>query len=123
MLVRPGPWISAALLAVATPAGAQSIVSGTYDVAGTDVDGSTYTDWMRITAKSDTDCVIDWERDGKPMRTLCLISGDALATSFLFDNAIILLVYRSVGYGRLEGIWKIDGEASAGRETITLRLE
>jgi hypothetical protein len=100
---------------------AEPILPGIYDVAGTDLDGSSYTDVMELATDATGACTATYAGDGdNPMLGICLIDGDRLVIGSVMGGHL-LGVLRQVGPGRLEGVWRIEGEAGQGHEVHTRR--
>lgn len=113
-------WLWTATLGVA-----QTVLPGTYDVAGTDSDGTTpYGDVARLTLGDEGQCQLDYGEGQGVMddilKGICLIDGDRIAASSI-DGGHWLGLFRLTGAGQIEGRWRIEGERGEGREILTLR--
>ncbi|MER9361496.1 hypothetical protein [Mesorhizobium sp. M0500] len=111
--------LSLALLSLAAlPAGAQSI-GGTYAVAGTNFDGSSYGGDATITLTSETTCTIHWETGGSSSDGICMRNDDAFSAGYVMGKAVGLVVYKVQEDGSLHGLWTIAGKEGNGTEVLT----
>lgn len=111
--------LSLALLGLtAMPAAGQSI-GGTYTVAGTNFDGSTYDGEATITLTSQTTCTIHWETGGSSSDGICMRNDDAFSAGYVMDKDIGLVVYKVMDDGSLHGLWTIAGKDGNGTEVLT----
>jgi hypothetical protein len=102
----------------ALPAAAQSI-GGTYEVKGTNFDGSEYDGTATITLTSQTTCTIHWETGGSTSDGICMRNGDAFSAGYVMGDSVGLVVYRVMQNGTLDGLWTIAGKEGNGTETLT----
>ena len=91
-------------------ANAQTVSAGTYDVQGTNLDGSAYSGTATITLTA-----------GTTSQGICMLHGDAFAAGYVLQDAVGLVVYKVRAGGVLEGVWTITGQDGAGTETLTLQ--
>ncbi|MER8668092.1 hypothetical protein NKH45_12900 [Mesorhizobium sp. M1156] len=111
--------LSLALLSLAAlPAAAQSI-GGTYAVAGTNFDGSSYGGDATITLTSETTCTIHWETGGSSSDGICMRNDDAFSAGYVMGKAVGLIVYKVQEDGSLHGLWTIAGKEGNGTEVLT----
>lgn len=111
--------LSLALLSLAAlPAAAQSI-GGTYAVAGTNFDGSSYGGDATITLTSETTCTIHWETGGSSSGGICMRNDDAFSAGYVMGKAVGLVVYEVQDDGSLRGLWTIAGKEGNGTEVLT----
>lgn len=111
--------LSLALLGLsALPAAAQSI-GGTYTVAGTNFDGSSYGGEATITLTSETTCTIHWETGGSSSDGICMRNDDAFSAGYVLGKDIGLVVYKVEEDGSLHGLWTIAGKEGNGTEVLT----
>ncbi|MEI9413573.1 hypothetical protein [Mesorhizobium sp. Cs1321R2N1] len=111
--------LSFALLSLATlPAAAQSI-GGTYTVAGTNFDGSSYDGEATITLTSGTTCAIHWETGGSSSDGICMRNDNAFSAGYAMGKDIGLVVYKVEDDGSLHGLWTIAGKEGNGTEVLT----
>ncbi|MER8388312.1 hypothetical protein NKJ46_19820 [Mesorhizobium sp. M0166] len=111
--------LSLALLNLAAlPAAAQSI-GGTYAVAGTNFDGSSYGGDATITLTSETTCTIHWETGGSSSDGICMRNDDAFSAGYIMGKAVGLVVYKVQDDGSLHGLWTIAGKEGNGTEVLT----
>lgn len=111
---------AAVLLFLPTLATAQS-VAGTYDVIGTNFDGSVYEGLAQIVVTSDTTCEIVWETAGETSSGICMRNENALAAGYVLGDAIGLIIYQIMDDGSLEGLWTLAGERGHGTELLMPR--
>ena len=102
-------------------ANAQTVSAGTYDVQGTNLDGSAYSGTATITLTSDTTCAIEWNTADTTSQGICMLHDDAFAAGYVLQDAVGLVVYKVRAGGVLEGVWTITGQDGAGTETLTLQ--
>ncbi|ESY83360.1 hypothetical protein X739_24920 [Mesorhizobium sp. LNHC220B00] len=108
-----------ALLGLATlPAAAQSI-GGTYTVAGTNFDGSSYGGEATIALTSGTTCTIHWETGGSSSDGICMRNDKAFSAGYAMGKDIGLVVYKVEDDGSLHGLWTIAGKEGNGTEVLT----
>ncbi|RWB27643.1 MAG: hypothetical protein EOQ42_23010 [Mesorhizobium sp.] len=111
--------LSLALLGLAAvPAAAQSI-GGTYIVAGTNFDGSSYGGEATITLTSETTCTIHWETGGSSSDGICMRNDDVFSAGYVMGKAVGLVVYKVQEDGSLHGLWTIAGKEGNGTEMLT----
>lgn len=100
------------------PAAAQSI-GGTYTVAGTNFDGSTYGGEATVTLTSETTCTIHWETGGSSSDGICMRNDDAFSAGYVMGKTVGLVVYKVQEDGSLHGLWTIAGKDGNGTEILT----
>ncbi|MFB9950481.1 hypothetical protein ACFFP0_16605 [Rhizobium puerariae] len=108
--------------AVGWPAQAQTVNAGTYDVEGTNLDGSKYGGTATITLTSETTCVIEWKTGNSKKATssgICMLYDNAFSAAYVMGKAVGLVVYEVKDDGSLEGAWTISGQDGSGTETLT----
>ncbi len=106
-----------ALAGLAGNAGAQDI-GGSYDVEGTNHNGTTYGGTATITLTSDTTCEIVWET-GNTSNGICSRNGDSFAAAYVLGDAVGLVIYKVLPDGSLNGLWTIAGQGGTGTEVLT----
>jgi hypothetical protein len=104
----------------AVPAAAQSI-GGSYDVAGTNFDGSPYSGTAEITLTSETTCIIEWSTGSTTSEGICMRNDSAFAAGYVLGNEIGLVVYKVMPDGSLHGLWTLAGRDGNGTEVLTPR--
>jgi hypothetical protein len=112
--------LAAALLCAlsAMPAAAQSI-GGSYDVAGTNFDGSPYSGTAEITLTSETTCTIEWTTGSTTSEGICMRNDKAFAAGYVLGDEIGLVVYKVMPDGSLQGLWTLAGKEGNGTEVLT----
>ena len=106
-------------LGLVVPAQAQTVNAGTYNVEGTNLDGSTYGGTATIELTSETTCSIEWNTGSTTSNGICMLYGDAFAAGYVLGDAVGLIVYQVKGDGSLEGAWTISGKDGSGTENLT----
>lgn len=106
---------------LALPASAQTVEAGTYDVRGTNLDGSKYQGTARIKLSSETTCTIEWKTGDTSSSGICMLYDNAFAASYILGKDVGLVIYEVKGDGVLDGVWTISGEDGSGTETLRLR--
>lgn len=112
----------ALLLAGLVPAAAEEPVklSGTYDVRGTNFDGSPYGGVAKITVTTRDTRRIVWDT-GSEAVGICMRNGPAFAASYVMGKAIGLVIYRIREDGVLDGLWTIADTEGHGTELLIPR--
>lgn len=110
--------LAAAILLPALPAAAQSI-GGTYDVSGTNLDGSPYSGTATITLTSQTTCAIAWKTGDSTSSGICSRNGDSFAAAYVLDDAVGLVIYKLRPDGSMTGLWTVAGKDGNGTEDLT----
>jgi hypothetical protein len=103
--------------AFAGPATAAEI-GGTYEVRGTNFDGSRYGGTAEITITSDTTCRIVWNTGGQESAGICMRNGIALAAGYSLGDAVGLVIYEIRNDGTLDGLWTIADSDGIGTELL-----
>jgi len=93
-------------------------IGGTYDVEGTNHNGTTYGGTATITLTSDTTCEIVWDT-GSTSNGICSRNGDAFAAAYVLGEAVGLVIYKVLPDGSLNGLWTIAGQGGTGTEILT----
>lgn len=106
-------------LALVAPAHAQTVNAGTYDVEGTNLDGSSYGGTATITLTSETTCAIEWNTGSTTSNGICMLYDNAFAAAYVLGDAVGLIVYEVKSDGSLEGAWTISGKDGSGKEILT----
>jgi hypothetical protein len=104
--------------ASALPGTAQQI-GGTYEVDGTNFDGSKYGGTAEIRLTSDTTCEIYWTTGTTTSQGICMRNGIAFAAGYVLGDSTGLVVYEIKDDGTLEGLWTIAGVDGNGVEILT----
>ena len=109
---------SAFVLALALPAAAQDI-GGTYNVDGTNFNGSAYGGTAEITLTSQTTCIIEWTTGGTTSQGICMRNDDSFAAAYVLGDKTGLVVYKVADDGSMHGLWTIAGQDGNGTEVLT----
>ncbi|MCJ8151606.1 hypothetical protein MKI86_20900 (plasmid) [Shinella sp. B3.7] len=106
-------------LALVAPVQAQTVNAGTYNVEGTNLDGSAYNGTATITLTSETTCAIEWNTGAVTSNGICMLYDNAFAAAYVLEDAVGLIVYQVKADGSLEGAWTISGKDGSGSEILT----
>jgi len=100
-------------------AAAAQTVGGTYNVAGTNFDGSSYSGTATITPSSNSTCRIEWKTGSTDSTGFCMLANKAFAAAYKLNDSVGLVVYELQPDGSLKGYWTIADKPGAGTETLT----
>jgi hypothetical protein len=110
-----------ALIAFTVPAAADTLtLASTYDVVGTNPDGSQYKGKADVEVISKTTFTIKWTIAGSTYEGFGMRMNDTLAATYTMDGEPGLVIYRVDGNG-LDGLWAIRGHNRNGTEHLTPR--
>jgi hypothetical protein len=107
----------ALLGATITTAAAQD-VSGSYQVQGTNFDGSPYSGTAEITATSESTCRIEWNT-GSTSSGICMVNQNAFAAGYVLGDVVGLVIYEIMPDGSMHGTWTVADSPGVGTETLT----
>ncbi len=110
--------VAAALFLAGGLAAQAAEIGGTYDVRGTNFDGSTYGGTATLTITSETTCRIEWTTGGSSSAGICMRNGIALAAGYTLGEVVGLVIYEILGDGTLDGLWTIAGQDGVGTELL-----
>ena len=116
--MRPVIVVAAAAL-LASSAAFAADVGGTYKVAGTNFDGSSYGGTATITPSSNSTCRIQWQTGGTTSSGFCMLANSSLAAAYKLNDSVGLVLYELQSDGTLKGFWTIADKEGAGSETLT----
>lgn len=111
--------VFALLLTLAAPAAAQR--SGTYDITGTNPDGSAYIGTMELEQIGLISFRLRWNIGPDVIEGVGMVSGLTLATAFSLGSSPSMGIYELRPNGQLVGQWTTIGAFAAGQETATPR--
>ena len=111
--------LAAAFLAAGCLSAAAADVGGTYDVRGTNFDGSAYSGTAIITVTSANTCRIEWKTGISQSSGICMRSGDAFSAAYVLGDLIGLVIYRIGDDGTLDGQWTVADTDGVGTEVLT----
>ncbi len=95
-------------------------VAGTYDVNGTNFDGSRYGGTAEIRQTSEHTCRIAWTTGSTTSEGFCMMQGNTVAVSYNFSTGEIgMVIYQVRSGGVLEGTWTIADRNGVGTEVLT----
>ena len=106
-------------LGLVAPAHAGSVNAGTYDVEGTNLDGSAYRGTATIELTSETTCSIEWHTGSTTSSGICMLYDNAFAAAYVLGDAVGLIVYEVQDDGSLHGARTISGKDGSGTEVLT----
>jgi hypothetical protein len=105
-----------AFLAIAMAARADPLtLHSTYDVAGTNPDGSKYAGKAAIKVISEASFTIKWTIGGTLYDGFGMRNDDALAATYTIDGKPGLVIYKVDADGVLHGVWVVRGENDGKR--------
>ena len=111
---------SALILATFTlPAAAQADIGGRYEVAGTNLNGTTYEGEAEITLTSDTTCEITWKTGATTSAGICMRNDDSFSAAYRMGDDVGLIIYKVSNDGSMQGLWTFAGNGGSGTETLT----
>jgi len=109
-----------AFLAIAMAARAAPLaLHSTYDVAGTNPDGSKYTGRATIKVISEASFTIKWTIGGALYEGFGMRDGNALAATYTINGKPGLVIYRVDDDGVFHGLWVVRGGNDGGTERLT----
>ena len=112
--------LAAALLCgLASPAFAAEFREGTYNVEGTNLNGSPYNGTAQVTLLSDTTCQIVWKTGPTESWGHCMKVGDYVSAGYIMGEAIGIIMYLVNDDGSLDGFWTVSGQNGNGTERLT----
>lgn len=106
-----------AFTVLAAPVLAQE--SATYNVQGTNLDGSSYGGTATITLLSDSTCSIEWTTGSSTSQGICMKYQNAFAAGYVLGDEIGLVIYEIMRDGSLRGQWTVAGSNGVGSEILT----
>ena len=101
------------------PASAQR--SGTYDITGTNPDGSRYIGTLLVEQVGLLSFRLQWTIGADIIEGVGMVSGLSFASAFSLANQPSMGVYELRPNGQLVGQWTTVGAFAAGQETATPR--
>ena len=87
--------LAAAFLAAGCFGAAAADIGGTYDVQGTNLDGSEYSGTATITVTTKNTCRIEWVTGGTTSSGICMRNGSAFSAAYVLGKDIGLVIYGS----------------------------
>jgi hypothetical protein len=111
-----------AFLAVATAANAETLtLHSTYNVAGTNPNGSKYTGTADVKVISDATFSIQWKIGGSTINGFGMRMNEALSATYMLNGQPGLVIYQVSKDGTWSGLWAIRGQDGNGTEQLTPR--
>jgi hypothetical protein len=95
------------------------LLAPTYDVVGTNPNGSKYTGTATIDIISDSTFAIQWNIGGAVFKGFGMRMNDALAATYVIDGDPGLIIYKVDDSGTLNGLWSVRGRNGSGTERLT----
>lgn len=111
--------LALAFLTLAGPAFAQR--DGTYDVRGTNLDGTPYDGVAQIRSLGTNSFTILWRIGNQIVEGVGMASGRTVSVAYGLAQRPGMGIYTLNPDGSLEGEWTIIGAPTTGRETLTPR--
>jgi hypothetical protein len=110
--------VAAAAMAAGFATAAMAVdIGGTYEVRGTNPNGSKYKGTAEIEITSSTTCRITW-KVGTDSSGICMRNGIALAAGYVLGDKVGLVIYEIRDDGTLDGIWTVADEDGSGTELL-----
>lgn len=110
---------SLVLIGLTVPVTAQTAIGGVYSVAGTNLNGTTYSGEAKITLTSETTCEIEWVTGDTTSIGICMRNDDSFSAAYRMGDVIGLVIYKVRPDGSMDGLWTIAGNGGAGTEVLT----
>jgi hypothetical protein len=108
-----------ALFAVGLSTAANAVdLGGTYDVQGSNPNGTKYSGTAEIVVTSENTCRITWSV-GNQSSGICMRNGDAFAAGYVLGEKVGLIIYEMNDDGTLDGLWTIADQEGVGTELLT----
>jgi hypothetical protein len=104
--------------ALSLPAAAQTDIGGRYEVAGTNLNGTTYSGEAEITLTSDTTCEIKWSTGATTSAGICMRNDDSFSAAYRMGEEVGLVIYKVSDDGSMQGLWTIAGNGGSGTEVL-----
>ena len=102
---------------LSTTAGAVDL-GGSYEVRGTNPNGSKYSGTAEIIVTSENTCRITWNV-GNESSGICMRNGTAFAAGYVLGEKVGLIIYEMHDDGTLDGLWTIADQEGVGTEVLT----
>ena len=106
--------IIALVLSTGIGSASAQTVGGSYNVQGTNPNGSTYGGTVQI-SPTGSSCRITWQTGSSG---ICMLANKAFAASYILQGQQGLVVYELQPDGSLKGWWTIAGQAGVGTENL-----
>ena len=106
------------LATLSLPAAAQTDIGGRYQVAGTNLNGTTYSGEAEITLTSDTTCEISWTTGATTSAGICMRNDDSFSAAYRMGEEVGLVIYKVSADGSMQGLWTIAGNGGSGTEVL-----
>ena len=110
---------AAAFTLLAAPAMAAGFHEGTYDVQGTNLDGSAYSGTAEVKLLSDTTCSITWTTGSTTSDGVCMMLDGVLGVAYSDGKSVGVTMYKINDDGSLDGAWTVAGKNGSGTERMT----
>jgi hypothetical protein len=95
-------------------------LGGTYEVRGTNPNGTQYRGTAEIVVTSENTCRITWNT-GNESSGICMRNGIAFAAGYALGDKVGLVIYEIRDDGTLDGIWTVADQAGVGTELLVRR--
>ena len=109
--------IAAVAVALTGGVAAAQSVGGSYNVRGTNPNGSSYGGTAQITP-SGSACRITWHTGSTSSNGICMLANKAFAAYYRLGKDTGLAVYELLPDGTLKGYWTIADTEGVGTETL-----
>lgn len=102
-------------------ASAAGFREGTYDVRGTNLDGSPYSGSAKVRLISNTTCSITWVTGSTSSSGVCMLMDGVLGVAYSDGSAVGVVMYKINADGTLDGVWTVAGKNGSGTERLIPR--
>src|ERR1700690_2281567 len=82
-------------------------VGGTYDVFGSNTDGTDYKGTVSIEVTTENTCRITWKTGSSTSSGICMRNGDAFSAAYELNGKVGLVIYEIQKDGSMIGNWTI----------------
>jgi len=111
--------LSVVVALLAGPAAAAGFQAGTYNVEGTNLDGSPYKGTAEVKVLSDTTCQITWTTGSTSSVGICMMMDGVVSAAYQQGNVVGVTMYHMNDDGSLDGAWTVAGQNGSGTEKLT----
>ena len=92
-------------------------LGGSYEVQGTNPNGTKYSGNAEIVVTSENTCRITWNT-GNESSGICMRNGVAFAAGYVLAEKVGLIIYEIRDDGTLDGLWTIADQEGVGTELL-----
>ena len=107
------------MMACAVPAAAQNV--RTYDMRGTNPDGSAYSGTFRVQKVGTASYNVRWQIGSTAIDGVGMMSGNIATATYLLNRKVGLIIFTQNDDGTMDGQWTVQGSEGVGTEHLTPR--